>query len=595
MATLTRITVGLGPGGFALDPFRVVHGLLTASSGYGKSTALRKVLEESYGRLPQLVLDYEGEFGTLREVGDYVLIGPNGDLPADVRAARLLPRKAMEARFDAIVDLSELTVPERHAYVRDAALGFMDLPRELWGDILIVLDEAHHFIPESGKVKEVSVARDALVDLISRGRKRGFRLLMATQRLAKLQKDAAAECNVKLCGYQNLDDDRKRAIDELGLQSARQEYTKVIMELKPGEFLAAGGAFPHAGTLRAKFDLPKTAPPPRGKGKVSPPQPREAVLRVLESLRDLPQQAQAEIRNLAEAKHEVTRLRREVTVLKRQQPAPRVETKLVTKTEVKRVEVPVLTKEERSLLERVATVAKRDGEILAKRWEQVDSVAKRVMAAASAKPLQMPPTPRLTVYPAPNPEKWTPKPEPGAFRRMVDAAPPSADGAFRPSSSQQRVLDALAWLESVRVPQAKKTQLALMSRQSPTSSGYTNNLGALRTAGLLDYPAPGFVHLTDAGRAQARAPDEPPTTEALHVSLYRRLSGSQAAILKALIEAYPEDVDKVQLAETAGQSVTSSGYTNNLGALRSLGLVDYPKPGRAVALPVLFLEEQVNP
>lgn len=41
--------------------------------------------------------------------------------------------------------------------------------------------------------------------------------------------------------------------------------------------------------------------------------------------------------------------------------------------------------------------------------------------------------------------------------------------------------------------------------------------------------------------------------------------------------------------------MASSGYTNNLGALRSLGLVDYPRPGRVVALPVLFLEEQVNP
>jgi hypothetical protein len=29
---------------------------------------------------------------------------------------------------------------------------------------------------------------------------------------------------------------------------------------------------------------------------------------------------------------------------------------------------------------------------------------------------------------------------------------------------------------------------------------------------------------------------------------------------------------------------------NNLGRLRSLGLIDYPRPGQVVALPVLFLE-----
>lgn len=29
---------------------------------------------------------------------------------------------------------------------------------------------------------------------------------------------------------------------------------------------------------------------------------------------------------------------------------------------------------------------------------------------------------------------------------------------------------------------------------------------------------------------------------------------------------------------------------NNLGSLRSLGLIDYPSPGAAAALPVLFLD-----
>lgn len=35
---------------------------------------------------------------------------------------------------------------------------------------------------------------------------------------------------------------------------------------------------------------------------------------------------------------------------------------------------------------------------------------------------------------------------------------------------------------------------------------------------------------------------------------------------------------------------TSSGFTNNLGRLRSLGLIDYPQPRQVVATPVLFLD-----
>jgi uncharacterized protein len=61
-------------------------------------------------------------------------------------------------------------------------------------------------------------------------------------------------------------------------------------------------------------------------------------------------------------------------------------------------------------------------------------------------------------------------------------------------------------------------------------------------------------------------------------------------ILRVLIDADGEPVDRDVLAEAADQSATSSGYANNLGSLRSLGLIDYPERGRVVARPVLFLE-----
>jgi hypothetical protein len=158
------------------------------------------------------------------------------------------------------------------------------------------------------------------------------------------------------------------------------------------------------------------------------------------------------------------------------------------------------------------------------------------------------------------------------------------------SSSQQRILDSLAWLESVGIATANKTQVALLADASPTSGGYFNNLGRLRTFGLISYPSPSVLALTDTGRASAKQGDVPTTSEELHDQLYRKLSGSQNAILRNLIAAYPDDMAKSDLAEKAGQSPTSGGYFNNLGRLRSLGLIDYPSPGRVVANRVLFLE-----
>lgn len=167
---------------------------------------------------------------------------------------------------------------------------------------------------------------------------------------------------------------------------------------------------------------------------------------------------------------------------------------------------------------------------------------------------------------------------------------PPVDGEFRPGASQQRILNALRWLETVGVQEGDKIQVALLADQSPTSGGYFNNLGTLRTAGLIDYPRPGVVHLTDAGRAIADPGQVPATSEELHQMLFAKLSASQSAILKALIEVYPEPLPKADLAERVGASPTSGGYFNNLGTLRSLKLIDYPAPGSAVALPVLFLE-----
>ncbi|MCC6192245.1 MAG: hypothetical protein IT318_24705 [Anaerolineales bacterium] len=132
--------------------------------------------------------------------------------------------------------------------------------------------------------------------------------------------------------------------------------------------------------------------------------------------------------------------------------------------------------------------------------------------------------------------------------------------------------------------------MALLAGASPNSSAYTNNLGALRTAELIDYPTPGALALTQAGRGQAHAPDRAPTSEDLQGRILQHVSRPQGAILRVLLAAYPDAISREALALDAEASPTSSAYTNNLGALRTLGLIDYPAPGQVVALPVLFID-----
>lgn len=163
----------------------------------------------------------------------------------------------------------------------------------------------------------------------------------------------------------------------------------------------------------------------------------------------------------------------------------------------------------------------------------------------------------------------------------------SSEGITPP---KQKILNALAFLQGIGVAPADKTQLALIAGVSPTSGGYFNNLGGLRSAGLIDYPSGGTVALTAQGEQLASIDGIPSTTEELHEAIRSKLPPPKWKILEALIPIYPNAISKDALADRIGVSSTSGGYFNNLGSLRSLGLISYPRPSEVAALPVLFLE-----
>ncbi len=154
--------------------------------------------------------------------------------------------------------------------------------------------------------------------------------------------------------------------------------------------------------------------------------------------------------------------------------------------------------------------------------------------------------------------------------------------------TRRGVLDALASFECLGLREVARSNVAVWADQSPRSSGYANNLGALRTAGLIDYPRSGWLTLTDAGRQLAHVPEPIWSVGQLHAAWYLKLQAPQARILRALIAAYPGALPREELAARARQSPSSSGYANNLGALRSLGLIDYPRPGLVTATARLF-------
>jgi hypothetical protein len=295
--------------------------LIQASSGGGKSYAIRKLIEETNGHVQQIILDIEDDFSTLREKYDFILVGRGGDVAADIRTAELLAQRVLELRADVIINLYELKHHERIIFVKRFLDAMVNAPKELWHACLIILDEAHQFAPEKTKSESLS----AVIDMESRGRKRGFCLIPATQRPAKLHKDVAAECQNKLIGLANMDIDRKRAAEELGF-TAKQSILS-LRDLSAGEFFAVGPAFGR-GVLKVKIGEVKTDHHQAGKiaTKSIKPIATSKVKQILSRLEDLPKEVEQEAKDKLSLQNRIRELERELKVAKSQ-------TKIETKVE----------------------------------------------------------------------------------------------------------------------------------------------------------------------------------------------------------------------------------------------------------------------
>jgi uncharacterized protein len=125
-----KVIIGDGP---ELDLATLIDTrlLVQANSGGGKSWLIRRLLEQSHGKVQQIIIDLEGEFSTLREQYDYILAGKDGDTPADPRSAALLAKRLLELNVSAIIDLYELSHQDRKRFVRLFLSAMVNAPKSL--------------------------------------------------------------------------------------------------------------------------------------------------------------------------------------------------------------------------------------------------------------------------------------------------------------------------------------------------------------------------------------------------------------------------------------------------------------------------------
>lgn len=478
--------------------------------------------------------------------------GAHGDLPLTEQAGALIGETVATMSESCIVSLGGL--PSKSAE-RRFMLAFLDAiyrktdPRKT-GPYHIVFDEADLWAPQKSSEP---MLQSRMEEIVRRGRIKGFIPWLITQRPAVLSKDVLSQADGLVAFKLTSSQDRDAVGGWIEGQADRAQGREILASLPtmqrgqgvvwvPGRGILSTVAFP----AKTTFDSSRT--PERGEVR------RERALKPLDlsKLKDRLSSIEEEVKasDPAALKAEVARLTRELAKAQKAVAAPLP------------APLPVVANAEQ------IEEARRQGELAG-----IAIGIARAQAAVNA----------LRVGDAP--QAATRAQRAPAAPREAPAPIVAAEGVTGP---QQRVLNALAWWAAFGIEQPTSEQVAFMSGYSASSSGFANLKGAMRSAGLIEYPSGGRVALTSLGADKSEEPGTPLTRDAFHDAVRTKLANPQIRLLNPLIEAHPAAMGKAELAAAADYSPTSSGFANLCGQMRSLGFIDYPASGQVRAADWLF-------
>ena len=543
--------------------------LIQANSGGGKSWLIRRILEQTFGHVQHLVIDPEGEFASLRDRFDYVLAARNGgDTAADPRSAKLLARKLLELNASAILDIYELKAHERVRFVRAFLEELVDAPKKLWHPVLVVIDEAHVYCPQKGDAESAN----AVIDLATRGRKRGFCSIIATQRLSKLHKDAAAECNNKLIGRSALDVDMRRASEELGFAGRDEQHQ--LRELEPGEFFAFGPAISKTVTRVTIGSVQTHHPKAGGRQAFEPPPPTEKVKRLLPQLSDLPAEAEAERQSVKELKQTLATVRGELTRAKKEAPPPSDE---LIQRRVK-AETARMVREHAQIVAGYMRIIKKAG-------EHAGKAAKELM-------VDVPATngtgqhgdggalPRTSHDAGRSREEVSarqddsPTPRRSELLHRASTAPASTNGAEPLEGIRKGARCILSELARRHPLTWTKSQVAQLTGYTASGGTFTAYLGDLKRAGLIVVEGKD-VMVTDEGLDAAGEVASAPATHDEVMEMWRdKMRAGEFRLLQVIADAGEEGIERDELATETEYTMTGGTFTAYIGTLARNNLIE---------------------
>jgi hypothetical protein len=547
-------------------------------TGSGKSNAARTIVEDSLDAAERVcVIDPTGAWWGLRlnrsgKASKYPVVifgGLHGDVPIGREHGAAVAEVVATSSTPAVIDTRLMTVGERTQFFTAFA---QTLLRKNKGPLRLVIDEAHVFAPQ-GRVADPRSGEmlHAANNLVSLGRSIGLRIMLISQRPAKLHKDSLTQVETLVAMRVIAPQDRKAVEEWIGDQADRDQGKEIVASLPS---LKTGDAWiwsPEIGFLeRVHFPLARTYD--SGKAPTGGDGGPELQPLKLDEVNALLDQAAEELRasDPRYLKGEIARLQRELAQANYQmEPA----------WPDQRGKVEQLRRLGDTLYRRgiVIGVHRAIDALNAIKFDDdeappLDSATvaaalqSRAKAGADARPVEE--------------GRAEPVSRPAGGRSPVSGRGPG-DVAAVPASStltgpQRHLLETLAWWAAMGHDQPTRVQLAAKAGWKPRGSNLRNRLSELSSLGLVDYPANGRVRLTIAGANVAPLPD---TSETLIESIRAELTGPQLAIVDVLLEYAGQALTRASLAERIGWEPGGSNLRNRLSELSQLELVDYPNRG----------------
>ncbi len=579
------------------------HLVVLGKTGAGKSSALRHVVEHLLSRGKRVcVVDPKGDWWGLKAGSDgksagfpVIMFGDfkeskAQDVPINARSGQHIAELVAGGNRPCVIGMRGWTQSDMIRFWIDFASSLFSRNS---GELYIVGDEFHNFAPK-GKILSPEVGKSIHWSnrLLSEGRGLGMVCLLASQRPQKVHNDTLTSCEtlVAMRVIHKADRDAVRDwIDGNGDPAVGKEVLASLAGMPRGTGWVWTPEIKY-GPERVSFPIFTTFDsfaPPQLQRKVSTAGWADVNLdQVKEKLAAVIDEAKANDpaelrRQLAAAKAELAKTVSKPAVAPPQLavPKPVVSDKQIAEIDRLTIKLDAMLPKAMAVLAELTgrqQAAHKIGDSITDAVRMLQAVVGRQATPAIAKPVAA-----------------AGRVAPPAAARPVRDRVPSTDAVGDPvtreslSGPEKKIIDAIAWLNSIGVLEPEQTAVAFLAGYTYGGGGFNNPRGALKTKGLVEYLESNLIKLTESGSAAAKFPAETLTQEKLHEKVMEVLPGPEKKLLKPLLAAYPGVMTNDALAAAAGYTNGAGGYNNPRGRLRTLGLIEY-RDGGVAARSILF-------